>query len=156
LLVDARQRTREVLDEPGERQLKGSAPADQHIVIPRPEPVRVAKPHDFPQPAPHPIALDRIADLARNGKSDPWRSGVGALVGLQHESLPGGPRPCRDAQKVRPFPQSFHGGAGRTLAAQALSRLRPRARRAFSTLRPPLVSMRLRNPWRRLRTSLLG
>ena len=38
----------------------------------------------------------------------------------------------------------------------ALSRLRPRARRAAITLRPPAVAMRERNPWRRLRTSLLG
>jgi len=39
---------------------------------------------------------------------------------------------------------------------QADSRLRPLARRRERTLRPPAVSMRLRNPWRRLRTSLLG
>jgi len=39
---------------------------------------------------------------------------------------------------------------------QALSRLRPRARRAATTLRPPLVAMRARKPWRRLRTRLLG
>jgi hypothetical protein len=26
----------------------------------------------------------------------------------------------------------------------------------LSTLRPPLVAMRLRKPWRRLRTNLLG
>jgi hypothetical protein len=39
---------------------------------------------------------------------------------------------------------------------QALSRLRPRARRAASTRRPPFLAMRVRKPWRRLRTSLLG
>jgi len=39
---------------------------------------------------------------------------------------------------------------------QALSRLRPRARRAATTFRPPLVAMRARKPWRRLRTRLLG
>ena len=41
-------------------------------------------------------------------------------------------------------------------ARQADSRLRPRARRALSTLRPPFVARRARKPWRRLRTSLLG
>ncbi len=40
--------------------------------------------------------------------------------------------------------------------AYALRRLRPWARRAAMTLRPPLVAMRARKPWRRLRTSLLG
>jgi hypothetical protein len=39
---------------------------------------------------------------------------------------------------------------------QAESFLRPRARRAASTLRPPTVAERERKPWRRLRTSLLG
>jgi hypothetical protein len=41
-------------------------------------------------------------------------------------------------------------------AAQAESFLRPRARRAAITLRPPTVAMRARKPWRRLRTILLG
>ena len=40
--------------------------------------------------------------------------------------------------------------------AQALSDLRPRARRAFKILRPALVAMRARNPCRRLRTKLEG
>ena len=44
----------------------------------------------------------------------------------------------------------------RAHAAQALSRLRPRERRAAKTLRPPLVAIRVRKPWRRLRTNLLG
>ena len=38
----------------------------------------------------------------------------------------------------------------------ALSFLRPCARRRARTLRPPLVAMRVRKPWRRLRTNLLG
>ena len=46
--------------------------------------------------------------------------------------------------------------AGRRPSDQAESFLRPRARRAFSTLRPPTVSIRARKPCRRLRTSLLG
>jgi hypothetical protein len=39
---------------------------------------------------------------------------------------------------------------------QADRRLRPRARRAAITLRPPTVAMRARKPCRRLRTILLG
>jgi hypothetical protein len=44
----------------------------------------------------------------------------------------------------------------RSQCLQAESRLRPRARRAAMTLRPPFVAMRARKPCRRLRTSLLG
>ena len=40
--------------------------------------------------------------------------------------------------------------------AQALRTARPLARRAFRTRRPPLVFMRARKPWRRLRLILLG
>ena len=40
--------------------------------------------------------------------------------------------------------------------AQADKRLRPFARRDASTLRPAAVAVRARNPWRRLRTRLLG
>ena len=47
----------------------------------------------------------------------------------------------------------FAGTCGRR---QALSRLRPLARRVASTLRPPTVAVRARKPCRRLRTSLLG
>src|SRR5437763_12265041 len=39
---------------------------------------------------------------------------------------------------------------------QADRRLRPLARRAASTRRPPGVAIRARKPWRRLRISLLG
>ena len=46
-------------------------------------------------------------------------------------------------------------GAG-TARLQAESFARPCARRRARTLRPPLVAMRERKPWRRLRTILLG
>jgi hypothetical protein len=39
---------------------------------------------------------------------------------------------------------------------QAESFLRPRARRARRILRPPTVAERVRKPWRRARTRLLG
>jgi hypothetical protein len=113
----ARERAREVLGEARERQIEGGAPADHHVVTPHPEPIRVGKPHDFPQSPPHPVAHDRIADLARYRKADPWRSCVEALAGLQHEGFRGGARPRRSAEKIRPFPQSFHGEA-------ALARIR--------------------------------
>src|SRR6185437_457604 len=45
---------------------------------------------------------------------------------------------------------------GPAASGHALRRLRPWERRAATTLRPPLVAIRARKPWRRLRTSLLG
>jgi len=39
---------------------------------------------------------------------------------------------------------------------QAESRFRPFRRRLAITRRPPTVAIRLRKPWRRLRTNLLG
>jgi len=46
------------------------------------------------------------------------------------------------------LPEPLHEDAAGRAAAQiqALSRLRPRARRAATTLRPPLVAMRARKP----------
>jgi hypothetical protein len=41
-------------------------------------------------------------------------------------------------------------------SGQTARRLRPFARRRLSTRRPPLVAMRARNPWTRLRCRLLG
>jgi len=63
-------------------------------------------------------------------------------------------RPCDDILKksLRFRSRSITG----TLINYAERRLRPLARRAFNTLRPPTVSMRERKPWRRLRTRRLG
>jgi hypothetical protein len=47
-------------------------------------------------------------------------------------------------------------GAGALAADQADRRLRPLALRRASTFRPPVVAMRARKPWRRLRTSRDG
>jgi hypothetical protein len=46
--------------------------------------------------------------------------------------------------------------AGRDQLEETVSRLRPLARRRFSTIRPFLVRMRTRNPWVRRRRRLLG
>lgn len=58
-------------------------------------------------------------------------------------------KPCRSGDvswSARQFAPGYY----------AESRLRPRARRAAITLRPPTVDIRARNPCLRLRTSLLG
>src|SRR5882762_5506798 len=85
LLMNALERAREILDQSLERKLERGAPADQHIVVPRPEPSRVRKPHDLPQPTPHPVAPDRIAALLRTREPDPRSALVCARAGLQNE-----------------------------------------------------------------------
>src|SRR5215813_12224790 len=107
--VNALQRVREILDQLRERQVERGAPTDQHIVIPDPQSSRVRKPHDFAQSSPYPVPLDRIADLLRDRKTDPRWTAIGALAGLQHEGRRGGAGARRDAEKIRPLPQSFHG-----------------------------------------------
>jgi hypothetical protein len=86
---------------------------------------------------------------------------------LQHKPMRRGLAAlCRHAQKIRATFEAggerrgvkHAGGAAgnRPADPQADSRLRPLARRLASTLRPPTVAMRERNPWRRLRTSFDG
>src|ERR1700675_3276067 len=103
LLMDTLERPTEVLDQSRKRQLECGATTDQHIVTSRLEPARVRKPHDFAQSAPHPIALDRVADLLRHRKADTWRSCFGAPAGLQHKGRRRNPRTRRGSQKVRPL-----------------------------------------------------
>ena len=127
LLMNALERASEILDQSLERKVERGAPANQHIVVPRPEPSRVRKPHDFPQPPPHPIALDRIADLLRNREPDPRWAIVRTRAGLQHERRPRGSGTRRGAEKVRPLPQFFHGSGqlARRSGAEALPAARP-------------------------------
>src|SRR5579883_1930722 len=138
----------------------------------------------FFQPPPHPIALDRAAGLACNGEAEAGAvcRRLDAPQRLQRERLALPAFAAGDALEFGPFPETAEGRrfraprllqcfrpAHRTLcgaelkrndaasgSSQADRRLRPRARRAASTLRPPTVAIRARNPCRRLRTSLLG
>ena len=79
------QRSVEFLDHAIERQLQGGAPADQHIVMAGAQATRRRQPDDFPETAPHAIALDGISDLLRHGEADAYRTTVVSLARLQHE-----------------------------------------------------------------------
>jgi len=79
-----------------------------------------------------------------------------AQQALEHKTLPDGAHTAPHCQEFRTPAQPLHAEHARRRKPQADSRLRPRARRAESTLRPPVVAIRVRKPWRRLRTSLLG
>jgi hypothetical protein len=143
-----------------ERGGQRRAPPDQHIIV------AVAhgaagvlagrKPHHFAQPPPYAIALHCITDLSRNREADPHRTILSAPPRLYHEGSSRRPHPARRRTEIRPARQSLHDKAATAAIDHALSRLRPRARRAASTLRPPLVAIRVRKPCRRLRTNLLG
>jgi hypothetical protein len=73
---------------------------------------RRRKPDEFAQAAPHPVTLDSVADLLRNGKTDPWRPGLLAHANLDDKgssvrsrALPGG---LGDGPEVVPAFQSLH------------------------------------------------
>ena len=80
----------------------------------------------------------------------------------------GGSRPEGEERPVHSHPKAHHSpelgapaqpgllGEARARPAQTLRRLRPRARRRFSTRRPPLVRILTRKPWVRFRFRLFG
>ena len=136
----------EILKQPVERQVERAAPPDQYIIVSRPHSGRRRKPDNFAQPPANAVALDRIADLLGNSKSDTHRSILTPIERLQHKSADGRPGASRDSQKISALPEPLHRRRGRPRRFQALSRLRPRARRAAMTLRPPVVLRRARNP----------
>ena len=109
------------------------------------------------QPAPDAVALGRVPDALRHREAE-----VQTFRGAAVADLVGGPptplrrdpvgmeAPAgRGREEIGAPPQPTHGdravghGAGRT---QAERRLRPWARRAAITLRPPAVAIRARKP----------
>ena len=94
-----------------------------------------------------PVALHRGAEPPPDGVGHPRR--VVGSVGEEAQrdragSLPAGPREGLERRTVADAPD------------QAERRFRPRARRARSTARPPLVRIRRRKPWVLARLRLLG
>jgi len=87
----------EILKQPMERQVERTAPPDQHIIVSRLHSGRRRKPDHFAQPPANAVALDRIADLLRNGKSDTHRSILTPIERLQHKSVDGRPGASRDS-----------------------------------------------------------
>src|SRR5581483_5272618 len=141
--IQALERPLELVRHPRKRRIECRPPADEDIIMPGAKTRARQEPHHLTQPPPHPIALDRVADLARHREADADRSVVPARPRLQHKSRGRDLASCRRGQEIRPLPQALHGGSEK---ASADSRLRPRLRRAATTLRPPLVAMRARNP----------
>lgn len=88
------------------RTERGAAP-DQHIIVAGMQTAGTRKPHDFPQTAPNPVTLDRLADLARHRKADAHDAFVRAPAGLQHEGTGRHPRAGGGSTKIRPALQSL-------------------------------------------------
>jgi hypothetical protein len=178
--MDAAKRAAEFLHHGVKSDLERGAPSNQHVVVTSGQRRWRSKPDELAQATPHPIAFNSVADLFADGETNPRRAGRGPRACLQDKGAGMSPRAL-----LRPLPGSLGNGPKVTPAfqplhcsdfgmtafsrtvrkcnrntgacrAQALSLLRPCARRAAKTLRPPLLAIRVRKPWRRLRTSLLG
>ena len=103
--------------------------------------------HRGAEPTARPVALHRVAKATADGVRHSRRV-VGPVGEVAQRdgagSLPAGPREGLERRTIANAPD------------QAERRLRPRARRARSTARPPLVRMRSRNPWVLARLRLFG
>ena len=94
------------------------------------------------QPAPSTVALDGVLDLAAHGESNARRLG---RFPPQHDER----RAIDPAASLEERLEFSAGGqplASGEATRYTVSRLRPLARRRLSTLRPPFVLMRSRNP----------
>src|SRR6202012_4495104 len=66
--MNGAQGPREILDQPLKREAEGGPPPDQDVVVSWLQPALRRAPDHVAQPAPHPVPLDRVADLLGNGK----------------------------------------------------------------------------------------
>lgn len=68
-------RLTEIVRQTRKLHVEGGTPPHHHIVAAGLEAGSGRKPHDFPEPPTHPVALDGAANSPRNGKSNPgWPS----------------------------------------------------------------------------------
>ena len=118
--------------------LDAALPADQDMVRAGDSLGRQQIARERPHPAFHPVADDRVADLLGDGEADS-HGGITVIplaylqheAGHRHESPAIGREEIAAAGQCRDYADSF---------------LRPRARRARITARPPGVAIRARKP----------
>jgi hypothetical protein len=110
--VDAAKRAAEFLHHGVKRDLERGAPSNQHVIVTRAQRRRRRKPDKLAQTAPHPIALDSVADLFTDGETDPRRTGLPPRACLQDEAAGmgarAGPRSLGNGPKVTPAFQPLH------------------------------------------------
>ena len=104
--MDAIERRDEFPHHIAEPRFERGAPPNQHVIVPGMQIAGIRKPHDFPQTAPHPVTLDRLADLARHREADANGAFVRAPASLQYEGAAGHPHAGASGAKIRPAPQS--------------------------------------------------
>ena len=121
--------------------------ADQDMVRSRNAVRTNHRTRQFAKTALHAVAHNGIADLLCDRNPESHRGiAIVSPANQQHKAGRCHPACSIGGQKVRPLSNRN----------QAESFLRPRARRARITARPPTVAIRARKPWRRARTRLLG
>ncbi len=138
---------RQILTKQGKITLDTSIATNHHMVSTHDTAYRQYFASKFPEAPFHPVACDRITNLSGNGNSQPHcRVAVITITHQQNKATICRPL-CRVSGKEIPALADCN---------QAESFLRPRARRAWMTARPPTVAIRARKPCRRARTRLLG
>ena len=103
-------------------------------------------PERLPESATDPVADHRTAEGATGGQSEAGRLEIGPPEpGGKQRMGPGGPAALerREVLRSREHHEPRHGAAP---DGQAVSRFRPRARRAARMRRPPAVRIRARKP----------
>ena len=176
------ERAKKLSPQRSERQAEQLDARNQYIVMPGPRWKGGSRAHRLLETAADPVANNRAPGFFRHRKAEARRdvaaearlvrARVNASRRLQCERLGMKPLSLCGAQKIRPSFQALRRCRGRKILqirfacfmpaalpavqAQADNFLRPRARRAAMTRRPPTVAIRALNPCRRLRTSLLG
>ena len=110
--MNTAKRTAEFLHHVAERRFERRAASDQDVIVPGAKRGGRREPDELAQAAPHPVAFDGIADLLRDGKANPRRSGRRPRACLQNKgagvrsrALPGS---LGDGPKVTPAFQTFH------------------------------------------------
>ena len=118
--------------------LDPALPSDQDVIGTRNALFRQQITRERPQPAFHPVANDRVSDLLGDGEADANalvtvipRANLQHEAGHRHASPAIGREEIAAAGQRRDYADSF---------------LRPRARRARITARPPGVAIRARKP----------
>jgi hypothetical protein len=81
-LVNSPQCAFEVLCHAFERQIERRPAADKHIIMSCAHPGCGPEPHNFPEAAADPVALDSIPDSFRHCEAEPRRPAVTAIVCL--------------------------------------------------------------------------
>ena len=107
----------------------------------------------FPQPPADSVSCHRVSCFFRNREAKAWRTAISAVANLEQKQRSAPLFAFAYGKKLGPLAQFARETAFCRLGQftglrldQALSRLRPRARRAAMTLRPPVVAIRERKP----------